>query len=380
MTTTKIQWTDSTWNPVRGCSRVSKGCDACYAMGQAHRFSGPGKPYEGLTTLRNGKVDWTGVARFVPEMLSAPLKWKKPRRIFVNSMSDLFHRSVTNEQIAAVFGVMAACPQHTFQILTKRPERMLEWFKWVGGNRGYEQAGQLHVSLCEALRGPVDWDPDDRHCEALLDNANDWPLPNVWLGVSAEDQQRADERVPLLLQCPAAVRFVSAEPLLGPINMPGLKGSTTIHVSLNVEGAIRNRSFHGFVDESGKELAPADAEYELRRASLLGIKLVNSDGCHNFDPDSGCRGHRNSRLDWVIVGGESGPGARPCELGWIHSLVQQCQKTNVACFVKQIGSHAVAGGLIDMETKEPYRLRLKDRKGGDMSEWAAPLRVREFPA
>jgi protein gp37 len=123
-----IEWTDRTWNVVRGCSRVSPGCDNCYAMGQAHRFAGPGKPFDGLTryTAKRG-VDWAGFARFVPEKLAEPLSWRKPQRIFVNSMSDLFHESLSNEEIAAVFGVMAACPQHTFQILTKRPKRMREW-------------------------------------------------------------------------------------------------------------------------------------------------------------------------------------------------------------------------------------------------------------
>src|SRR5690606_22560010 len=174
---TTIEWTQGTWNPVSGCTRVSPGCDNCYAMRQAHRFSGNCQPYEGLTTIRRGKVDWTGSVRFVPEMLEVPLQ-RKPTTWFVNSMSDLFHESLTNEQIASAFGGMAATPQHTYQILTKRPKRMREWFGWLDGRR---------------------------------------PLHNVWLGVSCEDQARADERIPHLLSTPAAVRFVSAEPLLGPI-------------------------------------------------------------------------------------------------------------------------------------------------------------------
>ena len=144
MSDSKIQWTDKTWNPVRGCSRISSGCDNCYATGQAHRFSGTGMPYDGLTVIRNGKVDWKGEARFIPEKLAEPLKWKKPCRVFVNSMSDLFHDSITDEQIAAVFGVMAACPQHTFQILTKRPKRMLAWF----GQRNYSKNKEGSSILC----------------------------------------------------------------------------------------------------------------------------------------------------------------------------------------------------------------------------------------
>ena len=123
---TSIAWTDETWNPLRGCSRISEGCRHCYAETMAARFSGPGQPYEG--TIRNGR--WSGNVRIVPEKLGDPLRWTRPRMVFVNSMSDLFHDNVPNEFIAAVFGVIAAAPRHTFQVLTKRPARMLEWFEW----------------------------------------------------------------------------------------------------------------------------------------------------------------------------------------------------------------------------------------------------------
>lgn len=134
-TQTSIEWTDVTWNPVRGCSLVSAGCANCYAMKQAHRFSGAGKPYDGLTELGPQGPRWTGKIQLVEEALDAPLHWKKPRRIFVNSMSDLFHEDVTNKFIASVFGVMAACPHHTFQVLTKRPDRLRQWFGWVESKR-----------------------------------------------------------------------------------------------------------------------------------------------------------------------------------------------------------------------------------------------------
>src|SRR6478735_4590547 len=175
---TSIQWTDRTWNPVRGCSRVSAGCDNCYAMNMAHRFSGASKPFEGLTTIRRGKVDWAGVARFIPEQLGAPLKWRKPARVFVNSMSDLFHPSLSNEEIAAVFWVMAACPQHTFQVLTKQPKRAAEWFK-VGE--------ELTALAGERLAAENGW----RHAH----EGEHWPLPNVYLGVSAENQEAWNARL-----------------------------------------------------------------------------------------------------------------------------------------------------------------------------------------
>lgn len=272
---TSISWTDKTWNPIRGCSRVSAGCMNCYAERVAHRFSGDGQPYAGLTT---DKGRWNGIVRFVTEHLADPLRWKKPRRIFVNSMSDLFHEALTNEQIAAVFGVMAAAPQHTFQVLTKRAERMREWFKWAAGDFAYEQRGiasaphvfqamldAAHEELGKPMKPQLDaaW---HAHEEDL------WPLPNVWLGTSVENQAAADERIPHLLATPAAIRFLSCEPLLGPIEMPQ-----------------HNQSM----------------------------------------------GRSHSPLDWVIAGCESGPGARPAEVAWLRSLRDQCADTGVRFFLKQ---------------------------------------------
>ena len=306
---TTIEWTQRTWNPVRGCSRVSPGCDNCYAMRQAHRFSGNCQPYEGLTTIRRGKVDWTGSVRFVPEMLEVPLQ-RKPTTWFVNSMSDLFHESLTNEQIAAVFGVMAATHQHTYQILTKRPQRMRDWFAWVGDD------GLRWSRMVAAIRQNYPHRPalGRRVIEGLDSQVLQWPLTNVWLGVSCEDQARANERIPLLLETPATVRFVSAEPLLGPID-------------------------------------------------LTRLTWGNGDFCNALRRDSYRGGLDSERLDWVIVGGESGPGARPCDVEWIRSIVRQCREAGTACFVKQLGS----------------RLGLRDPKGGDCSEWPEDLRVRETP-
>lgn len=176
-----IEWTNATWNPVRGCTKVSPGCKHCYAETFAERFRGvAGHPYEqGFDP------------RFVPDQLDAPLHWKKPRRVFVNSMSDLFHEAFTNEQIAAVFSVMDECPRHTFQVLTKRSERLRAWAAW-------------------AKASAWEW--------------RMWPVPNVWLGVSAEDRKYGLPRIDDLRETPAAVRFLSCEPLLEDLGTVDLTG------------------------------------------------------------------------------------------------------------------------------------------------------------
>lgn len=210
---TEIIWTDATWNPIRGCRRVSPGCENCYAEKVAHRFSGPGKPYEGLTTARGR---WNGEVMKVPAVLDQPIRWQRPRMIFVNSMSDLFHERLDFEYIAAVFGVMAAAKHHTFQVLTKRADRMIEFFDWIG------EADIPSATCARHAQNVID---DPRMKATLNGAALNWPLNNVWLGVSAEDQERADERIPKLLRCPAAVHWISAEPLIGPIDLadhPGL--------------------------------------------------------------------------------------------------------------------------------------------------------------
>ena len=327
---TKIEWTDATWNPVRGCTRVSSGCENCYAERVAARFSRPGEPYHGLARFNSKREPrWTGTVRMVPEHLGDPLRWKRPRRVFVNSMSDMFHEALTNEQIAAVFGVMAAAPQHQFQVLTKRAERMREWFEWVS-REGVPwgecvlQASKMATSEVEIPMGRGN-------------TVNAWPLPNVWLGVSCEDQQRADERIPLLLQCPAEIRWVSAEPLLGPID---------------------------FQDQRGWLEPFQDIDPALRRTP---------------------------RLNWIVVGGESGPGARPSNVDWIRGVVRQCGEASVPVFVKQLGAyvtcdtlgHEVDGKWPKLNAEaiddNPPRIKLRDRKGGDPSEWSPDLRVRQWP-
>jgi len=176
---TKIEWTNETWNPVRGCSKVSAGCDNCYAVRQAARFSAHGAPYHGLVSVF-GPPRWTGMVQLVESVLEKPLHWRKPRRVFANSMSDLFHERLSDRAIDAVWEVMARCPQHTFQVLTKRPERAVEWV----------QRKKLFIEL-----------------------------HNVWLGVSVENQTAADERIEELQQFPAALRFVSCEPMLAGVDL-----------------------------------------------------------------------------------------------------------------------------------------------------------------
>lgn len=321
-----IEWTDVTWNPIRGCSRVSDGCRNCYAERQAIRQIGGG--YAGLVQRTSHGPAWTGDVRMVPELLDAPLRWRKPRRVFVNSMSDLFHEKVADGDIAQVFEVMAQSHQHTFQILTKRPRRMRDWF---------------------SQQGPGDW-PLWLHRR---------PLPNVWLGVSVEDQDTADERIPLLLQTPAAVRFVSYEPALGPVDVTLLAREPS---------------------EADCAMVRLDRVRACWTNPLTGLRgmLMHDGRVLEAREDAG------PRLDWVIVGGESGPGARPCDVAWIRSTVEQCRAAGVPCFVKQLGArpvtyHCAARDRCTHPDCGPVALDLLDRKGGDPAEWPADLRVREMP-
>jgi protein gp37 len=328
-----IEWTDATWNVVRGCARVSPGCENCYAERQAHRFSAPGAPYAGLTIMGKHGPRWVGKARFMPGLLDQPLRWTRPRRVFVNSMSDLFHDDISFEQIAAIFGVMGACKQHTFQVLTKRPERMLEFFRWL-------EDEPTEVLVCQAAR--VLYPEPDHHLAHISfehhAEAEDWPLPNVWLGVSVENQKRANERIPLLLEAPAAVRFISAEPLLDAVNLRPWLGTECVHDDAHVESD------------------------------------TNAVICRKCD--------EAEHLSWVIVGGESGPGARVCETSWIRRIVTDCAHAMVPCFVKQLGAKAWDGAVDIDETcgVEMFpMLELRSRKGGDPLEWPKDLRVRQYP-
>lgn len=264
MQNTKIEWTDATWNPVRGCSRVSDGCRNCYAETIAKRFGGPNQPYEGLLA-KGGQ--WNGNVSLIQSQLETPFRWRRPRRVFVNSTSDLFHENVPDWFIDRVFAVMLVCPHHQFQILTKRPQRMQLYLADRNiGSRIYQQLDTFLRNV------PMTFT---------------WPLPNVWLGTSIEDQATAEERIPHLLATPAAVRFISAEPLLGPVELQ------------------RSRHF----------LRCAHGHKGTARATY---------GC-------------NPVLDWVIVGGESGPNARPMHPDWARSLRDQCTAAAAPFFFKQWG-------------------------------------------
>ena len=291
---TKIQWTDATWNPLRGCARVSDGCRNCYAESVAHRFSGPRMPYEGLTRIVNSHPTWTGEVRMIPELLDQPLRWKRPRRIFVNSMSDLFHEKVPDHFIDRVFGAMWAChvcaggqSKHVFQILTKRAKRMRDYLRQ---NRR-EHWARAAINLAGK------YDPDG----IFDDIANaQGSHPRVWLGVSVENQATADERIPLLLDTPAAVRWISAEPLLGEIN---LYPSSYLPCQ-NYEHVIMDPETGGFECCSQCDYTGISEE--------IGI-------------------------DWIVAGGESGPHARPTHPEWLRSLRDQCKAAGVRFFFKQWG-------------------------------------------
>ena len=317
-----IAWTDETWNVLRGCSKVSAGCANCYAEGMAARFSGPGMPFEGLIDGRH----WNGAVKLVENRLTAPLRWRRPRRVFVTSVSDPFHQSVTDEMLDRLFAIMALCPQHTFQLLTKRPERMREylagcearvagWTVTYAANTGPN--GDTPRSHPPLRMGP--WTGNTVMDAPHPIGFETWPLPNVWLGVSVENQDAADERIPHLLATPAAVRFISAEPLLGPVD---LERWLTI--------VWQCRGCRGYFTGRHREICPDCG----REVFWSGSHAFNGRGRNPnkvFPPQSG-RG-----IDWVIVGGESGPKARPMHPDWARGLRDQCAAAGVPFFFKQWG-------------------------------------------
>jgi len=322
-----ITWTDRTWNPVRGCSRISPGCVNCYAETIAARFSAgpeysgwesgdkletPAQPFHLYVARNKSGSKWTGKVDLIEDKLLEPLSWRKPCRVFVNSMSDLFHENLPDEAIDRVFAVMALTPHITYQVLTKRADRMQKYFEKTHQGCPDEQGRTLTLPKKLCIRDAMNALGKGFHL------APDWPLPNVWLGVSVEDQQRADERIPDLQATPAAVRFISQEPQLERI----------VHKSL--------------------------------------------DG-----------------IDWLIIGGESGPGARPFDIEWARSSIRQSREAGVAPFFKQAGARPYTEQVVNSgfshfgvrkeQGKTLYGITPKDRKGGDMAEWPEDLRVREFP-
>lgn len=264
---TGIEWTDDVWNPTTGCDRVSPGCDNCYALTMAKRLKGMGSDkYQ-----RDGDPRTSGPGFGVTEHkdeLDKPVKWRKPRRVFVNSMSDLFHDQISDDFIVEVFARMWWAPQHTFQVLTKRHGRMRSLVPRIEADLRQREADLVLVDCPTPLT---------------------WPLPNVWLGVSVENQRWANIRVPALLGTPAAVRWLSCEPLLGPVDL--------------------------------RDCAGVDA---------LEQDWIGGPG--------GGMGAPHPFVDWVVVGGESGPRSRPMVSDWARSLRDQCTRAEVPFFFKQWGS------------------------------------------
>jgi protein gp37 len=263
MSKTRIEWADSVWNPVTGCTPISEACENCYAKRMSKRLAGrcgysKDEPFK--VTLH-------------PDRLGQPLRWKKPRRIFVCSMGDLFHEDVDEKYIAKVLAICDLAREHTYMILTKRPSRMANLFN--------DEDFQFHVGWFQSQVARELGLPEPKEI-------GPWPLKNVWLGVTAENQERADERIPILLQIPAAVRFVSVEPMLGVVDLVA-----ALDAAIGIEGKV---------------------------------EIPAVDGIDNW-------------LHWVICGGETGPGARPMHPDWVRNLRYQCQASGVPCFFKSWGEY-----------------------------------------
>lgn len=306
--TSAIEWTDATWNVLTGCSLESPGCIGCYAMKLAGSRLRNHPSRIGLTRPTKTGPVWTGEVRFNEMWLRQPLEWKRPREIFVCAHSDLFHPKVPQHVLDQIFAVMALAGHHTFQVLTKRHERMRTYF-WDDGVGGWKERV---LAWMEALK-PSDW-WNGNVLQARHELATNGVLPNVWLGVSAEDQKRATQRIPYLLSTPAAHRYVSCEPLIGEINLedvfPDLPGTMN---------ALTGEARH-----------------------LLGER------------------RQVAKLDWVIVGGESGPRARPMHVKWARKLRDQCDRAGVMFMFKQWGNWVPEGQYQHREIGAPQSHRFAD--------------------
>jgi protein gp37 len=313
----EIGWTDATWPIVAGCEYVSPGCSNCWAVRDSWRLAHSQhkhirEAFEGVVRkTEDGKLVWTGVVRPLPFRLDWPAKWRAPRRIFVCSQSDLFNPQVPDEFIADVFGVMAANQRHTYQVLTKHAARMR---RLLAHDLPYE--------------GP------------------EWPLPNVWIGVTVEAQRRADERVPELLRTPAAKRWLSVEPMLEPI---------TLRPFLLQKAC--DRCTQGVMDSENDHLHGR---------------------CR-------CECHGDHRLDWVVCGGESAQTretTRPFDIGWGRNLQAQCRAAGVPFFMKQLGSKplppALPGTVMRLGLPLPEG-KTSRYKWHEPEHWPEDLRVQEFP-
>lgn len=295
---TKIEWTNESWNPIIGCDKISPGCKECYAEKMAGRLSNIGSTSYYINVVKHemqsdnpnfiekGLPKWNGKTHFVKSALTKPLHWAKPQMIFVCSMGDLFHESVDIFTVAKIFAIMFLAKQHTFQVLTKRPERAKMYLRDKAFLDIYwKYCNQLHNEFIKPLESEL------YNFSELM---HEWPLSNVWFGTSTENQEQAEKRIPILLQIPAAIRFVSCEPLLGPIDL-------------------------------------GDIAYN----DIGGESHINSLYCDIPNEDD--EQFNGATLDWVIAGGESGPKAKPMHPNWIYSLLDQCTASKTPFFFKQWG-------------------------------------------
>ena len=334
---TSIEWTDETLNPIRArhtetgklgwhCTKPSAGCKNCYAEAM-NKWRGTGLPF---VPASKDKIE-IFLDRTV---LEKPLKWKKRKKIFMCDMTDLFHEDVSDEDINKVFEMMANAQWfhgHQFQVLTKRPERMKRIVEEIG------------AGIAEQKKGKDNGDGTRSYSLHFH-----FPLNNIWLGVSVEDQKTADERIPLLLQTPAAVRWISAEPMLGPVDL---------RLWLNVIPRMRTP-------------VSSDSGLPCGETTLDWMPSYNINTGEIVKP----------LLDWVVVGGESGPGARPCDIHWVRLIIEQCKAAGVPVFVKQLGArpvHSLPKNAAGWTTFPA--LNFKDKKGGAMEEWPEDLRARSSP-
>lgn len=300
---TEIEWTQmpgfrgDVWNFIAGCNDKSPGCENCYARGMSHRLAHipmMGAKYQGVTRKsQKGRVLWTGQINVHEEVLVKPFKARKPTMYFVNSMSDLFHDNVPFEVVRKAFGVMASCEGHIFQILTKRPQRALDFFNWMKENDPDMQNDPAHEAYDLCVEYGI-----ETGCGSAFETGN-WPLENVWIGVSVENQATADERIPLLLQLKeqghASLIFLSMEPLIEPVDL----------------------HYPKTIWPNGPEMCCSGREC----------------GCHGLPSEP----YLMHGVDWVIVGGESGAKARPMHPLWASSLRNQCEAAGVPFFFKQWG-------------------------------------------
>ena len=303
---TSIEWTDATVNYVNGCSVLSPGCTNCYAMRLAGTRLKHHPSREGLTIDTKAGPVWNGVVRPYQPALEMPLRWRRPRQIFWNAHGDLFHDSVPDEVIDRQFAVMALTPHHIHQVLTKRADRMREYVSRLVKMDADERDRFLEPHAVELTGSP---------CAIGILEERDWPLPNVWLGVSVEDQTRAVERVPELLSTPAAVRWLSCEPLLGAVDLRNIPYRiSAIDLWLMIDALEGQMAFH--------------SDYDIEPSPIEKIP---------------------AKIDWVVVGGESGLGASHMHPDWARSLRDQCAVAGTAFHFKQWGNWAPGQYQVDVE-------------------------------